>query len=62
MTTTKILTSWLIAALLASATAYADQSPIQVAMEDGKTVAQFRIGDSRCSLVDDQIRCTPITK
>jgi hypothetical protein len=62
MTTTKILKSLLIAALLASATAYADQSPIQVAMEDGKTIAQFKVGDSRCVLIDDQIRCTPVSK
>ena len=59
MTTTKILTSLLIAALLVSARAHAaDQSPIQVAMEDGKTIAQFKIGDSNCTLVDGQIRCT----
>ena len=60
MTTTKILKSLLIATLLASATAYADQAPIQVAMEDGKTIAQFKVGDSRCVLVDDQIHCTVI--
>ena len=58
MTTAKILKSLLIAALLASATAYADQTPIQVAMEDGKTIAQFKVGDSRCVLIDDQVRCT----
>jgi hypothetical protein len=59
MTTSKILKSLLIAALLASAAANAaDQSSIQVAMEDGKTVAQFKIGDSECKLVDGQIRCT----
>jgi hypothetical protein len=62
MTTTKILKSLLIAALLASATAYADQSPIQIAMEDGKSVAQFKVGDSSCVLKDDQIRCTPVSK
>jgi hypothetical protein len=62
MTTTKILKSWLIAALLASATAYADQTPIQVAMEDGKTIAQFKVGDSHCVLIDDQVRCTPVSK
>jgi hypothetical protein len=61
MTTTKILKSLLIAALLASASAYADQHPIQVAMEDGKTVALFKIGDSDCVLIDDEIRCR-ITK
>jgi len=61
--TTKTLTSLLIGALLAvAAPAYADQSPIQVAMEDGKTVAQFKVGDSHCMLVDDQIRCSRIAK
>jgi NAD(P)-dependent dehydrogenase (short-subunit alcohol dehydrogenase family) len=52
-----------IAALLAgSCAAYAQETPIQVAMEDGKTTAEFKIGDSRCLLVDDQIRCTPVGK
>ena len=61
--TTKTLTNLLIAALLAaSAGAYADETPIQMAMEDGKAVAQFKVGDSRCVLVDDEIRCTPIAK
>jgi hypothetical protein len=61
--TTKTLTNLLIAALLAaSAAAYADETPIQMAMEDGKAVAQFKVGDSRCVLVDDQIRCTPLGK
>jgi serine/threonine protein phosphatase PrpC len=61
--TTKTLTTLLIAALLAgSAAAYADETPIQMAMEDGKTVVQFKVGDSRCLLVDDQIRCTRVGK
>jgi len=61
--TTKTLASLLIGALLAAATsAYADESPIQVAMEDGKTRAQFTVGGSRCVLVDDQIRCNRIAK
>ena len=60
--TTKILTSLLIGALLAAASAYADESRIQVAMEDGKTRAQFSVGDSHCVLVDDQIRCTRTAK
>jgi hypothetical protein len=52
-----------IAAVLAgSATAYADETPIQMAMEDGKTVAQFKVGDSRCVLQNDLIRCTPVGK
>lgn len=61
--TTKTLTELIIAAVLAgSAAAYADETPIQVAMEDGKAVAQFKVGDSRCTLIDDQVRCTPVTK
>ena len=58
MTTTKILKSLLMAALLAATSAQATDNTIQVAMEDGKTVAQFKIGDSNCELIDGQIRCT----
>jgi hypothetical protein len=61
--TTKTLNHLLIAALLAgSAAAYADETPMQIAMEDGKAVVQFKVGDSRCVLVNDQIRCTPVGK
>ena len=61
--TTKTLNHLLIAVLLAgSAAAYADETPMQVAMEDGKAVVQFKVGDSRCVLVNDQIRCTPVGK
>ena len=61
--TTKTLTSLLIGALLvATASAHAADSNIQVAMEDGKTRAQFTVGDSRCVLIDDQIRCTRVAK
>ena len=60
---TKTLTHLLIAALLAgSCAAYAQETPIQVAMEDGKPTAQFHVGDSRCVLQNDQIRCTPVGK
>ena len=60
---TKTLSKLLIAALLAgSAAAYADQAPIQVAMEDGKTVARFTVARSHCILVDDQVRCSPAGK
>jgi hypothetical protein len=48
--TTKILTNLLIAAFLTgSAAAYAEQIPIQIAMEEGTTVAQFKLGGSRCT-------------
>jgi len=58
------LNTLMIAALLASScAAYGSQeTPIQVAIKDGKTTAQFRIGDARCLLVDDEIRCMPAGK
>ena len=59
--TARISKSLLIAALLMSATAYADNA-IQVVTEYGRPVAQFRIGDSHCVLKDDQIRCTPVNR
>jgi hypothetical protein len=59
--TTKLLTSLLMAALFASSAAFAD-NPIQVSMVEGKQQAQFKVGDARCVLVDDQIRCTPISQ
>jgi hypothetical protein len=58
MTTTKILNTVLIAALLACASAHAADNSIQVAMEDGNTITQFKIGDADCRLIDGQIRCT----
>jgi hypothetical protein len=60
MTTTKIIKSLLIAALLSSAFAHgAEQSTIVIALEEGNQVAQFKVGDSSCVLKDDQIRCAP---
>jgi hypothetical protein len=58
--TTKLLTSLLMAALFASSAAFAADNAIQVSMVDGKQQAQFKVGDARCVLVDDQIRCTPL--
>ena len=61
--TTRNLTKMLIAALLlTAAVAHADEAPIQIAMEEGKAVAQFKVGDSRCVLKNDQIRCTPVNR
>ena len=62
MTTARILARLLIAALLVCATAHAAESPIQVALEDGKTVAKFTIAGSQCVLVNDQVRCSPASK
>jgi hypothetical protein len=58
---TKALTQLLLAITLAgSAAVYAVEQPIQVAIDGAKSVAKFTIGDSRCTLVDDQIRCTRV--
>ena len=58
MTTTRILKSLLIAGLLTAGSVHAADNAIRVSMEDGKTIAQFKIGDSNCELIDGQIRCT----
>jgi hypothetical protein len=56
--TTITLKSLLIAALLSAASGHAADDVIQMAFEDGKAIAQFKVGDSSCVLVDGQIRCT----
>jgi hypothetical protein len=55
--TTQIIKSLLIAALLSVSAARAEGT-VEVVNELGKPVAQFKIGDSRCVLKDDQVRCT----
>jgi hypothetical protein len=57
--TTKTLQALLIAALLASVSAFADQN-IEVSVVDGKQRASFSVGDSKCVLVNDMIHCTPV--
>lgn len=57
--TTKILQSLLIGALLASSAAFAD-SAIQVSTVNGNQEAQFSLGDSKCVLVAEVIRCSPV--
>ena len=61
MNATKILKALLIAAALYAA-APVNAQTIQIAMEEGRSVAKFKVGDSRCVLKDDQIRCTPLGK
>jgi serine/threonine protein phosphatase PrpC len=61
MTTTKLLNSLLITGLLASMTSHAaEQQPIMIAMEEGKQIASFNVGDSRCVLKNDQISRVPV--
>ena len=54
MTTAKILNGLLLAGMLAGGPAHASD----VATEDTRTGAQFKVGDSNCELIDGQIRCT----
>jgi hypothetical protein len=58
MTTTKIVKSLLIGALIASATAHGAEQSIVIAMEEGKQVASFKVGNFNCILKEGQIRCT----
>ena len=55
----KTLTQLLLTIVLAgSAAVYGIERPVQDASKGGESVAEFKIGDSRCALVDDRIRCT----
>ena len=58
MTTAKTLQALLIGALLASSAAFAD-STIEVNVVAGKQEAKFSIGDAKCVLVDEQVKCMP---
>ena len=58
MKTTTLLKSLLIAALLCSLTAHAAEQTIMIALEEGKQVASFKLGDFRCVLKESQVRCT----
>jgi hypothetical protein len=59
MTTTKTLQALLIGALLTAGSAFADNA-IEVSVVAGKQQAQFSIGDSKCVLVNEVIRCAPV--
>ena len=61
MTSNGLKSLWM-AALLACGSAVAADNVIQVSNEQGKPMAQFKLGDSRCVLQNDQIRCTPLSK
>ena len=54
----KLLTGLLIGALL-STSALADNR-IDVSVVNGKQHANFSLGDSRCVLVNEVIRCAPV--
>ena len=51
----------LVAALAGSDPARACETPIQMAIEGSKVVALFKVGDSRCSLIDSHVSCTRVS-
>ena len=57
--TTKTLQALLIGVLLSASAAFADSS-IEVNVVAGKQEANFSIGDSRCVLVNEVIRCASV--
>jgi len=56
------LTGILLAAMLVSGAARAADSNITVVTEQGRTIAEFKVGDSRCVLKDDRLSCVPLRK
>jgi hydrogenase maturation factor len=61
MTTAKLLTSLLIAALFsASASAFAADNSVNVTVANGNQQATFSLGDSKCVLVNDVVTCVPV--
>jgi hypothetical protein len=62
MTTANLIKSLMIAATFAAVTAQAADSTIVIAMEEGRQVATFSVGNANCVLKDDQVRCTPVGK
>jgi hypothetical protein len=57
--TNLLKTTALIAALLASAAAFADNS-VQVSVVNGQQQAKFSVGDSKCILQNDVVVCAPV--
>jgi hypothetical protein len=56
----KILCTLVIAAVLASTAAFAEDT-LRVSMENGKQRVDFSLnGNNKCVLVDDKIHCAPM--
>jgi hypothetical protein len=62
MRTRRLLSSLLLVALFASGAVDAADRTINVVAEQGETVAEFKVGDSRCVLKDDRLSCVPLRK
>ncbi|MBI3527054.1 MAG: hypothetical protein HY067_03725 [Betaproteobacteria bacterium] len=58
----KILGALLIAAVLSSSTAFAEDN-FRVSMENGKQRVDFSLnGNDKCVMIDDKIHCAPMPK
>ena len=58
----KILGTLLIAAVLSSFSAFAEDS-LRVSMENGKKRVDFSLnGNDKCVMIDDKITCQPMPK
>jgi hypothetical protein len=58
----RFASSALVAALLMMSGTVIAENNIDVVREQGRPVAQFKLGDSQCTLRDGQIRCTPLDR
>ena len=50
-----------VSALAAGHVSLACEATIQMAIEARKIFAYFKIGDSRCSLIDSHVSCTRVS-
>ena len=56
----KILSTLVMAAILSSSTAFAEDT-LRVSMENGKQRVDFSLnGNNKCVMVDDKIHCAPM--
>ena len=56
----KILSTLVIAAALASATAFAEDT-LRVSLQNGKQRVDFSLnGNDKCVMIDDKIHCAPM--
>ncbi len=58
----KILSTLMIAAVLSSASTFAEDR-LRVSMENGKQRVEFSLnGNDKCVMIDDKIVCAPMPK
>jgi hypothetical protein len=57
----KIISTLLIAAVLASTVAFGEDNKFHVSMENGKQRVDFSLnGNNHCVMIDDKITCAPM--